>query len=357
MEKEVIISNGKIKANLKKYWYIPFLLFILGVSIAAFSGFKKERMDKTQYFQAVVNFELDWNTKSETEEKVNIRLNLLNGIQSKMTSNEVIREVNQKLEKKNYNLLGEGDDIKIDLKTEQYFSLVVSGKNDVERTKYITEQLSEVLAEKMESELDISRCRTSGNIVIYKASYNSLGELEHSFQEIQEDEEIEENSGYSKEIDKKMLLLPILALVLGFAVIAFFIIKDQRIYSEMEMPEQLLCIGRIREGGDEINMLAMPLLSRCRKNHWNSVNFVAVGDINSMQIDLITTYMKENGLDVKCIGHFMQKAYEVKDVISADGIILVVEIGYDKNNELDLILHALSVAQINIIGYIMKMPN
>lgn len=351
MEREILISETKIKINLKKYWYILLFTLLIGSVLGiCLNKHVKNTKKELKYYQAVVDFSIHWDEIAQKEEELIVRLNLINSLDVYMKSNDIIEELNKRLLNQKYEALGDNDSYELTIETDQYMSLLVNGVNDYERTKYIGDQLTDILLSRLELKKNELQYEKMGDLVIYEARKIDSGALVKTNKKAQQEDDVVSN-GYTT-----MLLFVIAGLVVGFGIIIVLTIRDPYIHSYTDVPIELTYLGHITANNqnDENELILKVLTNRCKKN--NIKKLVILG-IDNVLLESVVNQIKENEQDIKAFNYAESKYRndDLCEIMDADGIILVITAGHNKITELISLKNVLDVAQCNVLGYVLQM--
>ena len=369
--REIVFSPQKLKSIGRKFiwlWIGLILLGILGSVCWAYGQTKVIVEEKKSYFyQAKADILIEWEEKTNqdignvsVDEWIQVetlqrekRKDIMSECAALLKSNQGIKYLNEKLTEVGYSQIEEDDSVSFNQNSPRMIS-VTALSDESERAEIIANTMAEYMIVEGNDRLGLPKSEIE-SLVTYPVEVDSKGTVTKVYEDDTINSESSEKSVKEYLLTKKGVLLLGSGAVVACLLFALFLIMDKKVYTASDLQNDKIFkhIGNGAVGEDSLKLSAAVIYGMCKKEGWNTIGVVTPSRVKETQsIAQVAEAISAESVEADFLGGMEESPACIRVLTDKDGIVFVIQSGYDTwDNVMQAFRHALAM-QINVLGYI-----
>lgn len=369
--REIVFSPQKLKSIGRKFiwlWIGLILLGILGSVCWAYGQTKVIVEEKKSYFyQAKADILIEWEEKTNqdignvsVDEWIQVetlqrekRKDIMSECAALLKSNQGIKYLNEKLAELGYSQIEEDDSVSFNQNSPRMIS-VTALSDESERAEIIANTMAEYMIVEGNDRLGLPKSEIE-SLVTYPVEVDSKGTVTKVYEDDTINSESSEKSVKEYLLTKKGVLLLGSGAVVACLLFALFLIMDKKVYTASDLQNDKIFkhIGNGAVGEDSLKLSAAVIYGMCKKEGWNTIGVVTPSRVKETQsIAQVAEAISAESVEADFLGGMEESPACIRVLTDKDGIVFVIQSGYDTwDNVMQAFRHALAM-QINVLGYI-----
>lgn len=369
--REIVFSPQKLKSIGRKFiwlWIGLILLGILGSVWWAYGQTKVIVEEKKPYFyQAKADILIEWEEETKQEignasvdEWIQVetlqrekRKDIMSECAALLNSNQGITYLNEKLAELGYSQIEENDSVSFNQNSPRMIS-VTALSDESERAEIIAGTMAEYVIVEGDKRLGLPKSEIE-SLVTYPVEVDSKGTVTKVYEDDTINLESSEKSVKEYLLTKKGMLLLGSGAVVACLLFALFLIMDKKVYTASDLQNDKIFkhIGNGAVGEDSLKLSAAVIYGMCKKEGWNTIGVVTPSRVKETQsIAQVAEAISAESVEADFLGGMEESPACIRVLTDKDGIVFVIQSGYDTwDNVMQAFRHALAM-QINVLGYI-----
>lgn len=369
--REIVFSPQKLKSIGRKFiwlWIGLILLGILGSVCWAYGQTKVIVEEKKSYFyQAKADILIEWEEKTNqdignvsVDEWIQVetlqrekRKDIMSECAALLKSNQGIKYLNEKLAELGYSQIEEDDSVSFNQNSPRMIS-VTALSDESERAEIIANTMAEYMIVEGNDRFGLPKSEIE-SLVTYPVEVDSKGTVTKVYEDDTINSESSEKSVKEYLLTKKGMLLLGSGAVVACLLFALFLIMDKKVYTASDLQNDKIFkhIGNGAVGEDSLKLSAAVIYGMCKKEGWNTIGVVTPSRVKETQsIAQVAEAISAESVEADFLGGMEESPACIRVLTDKDGIVFVIQSGYDTwDNVMQAFRHALAM-QINVLGYI-----
>lgn len=364
--KEVVISSGKFKSNIKKFWYIIAIMCLLGIVMSAVKA--KQSLNTHEVIQEDNKEVKTCCYGANVMVKEQATADTMKNIVVFANGNDVIKQLNEGLKSAGYSEINSSDYLAVSVYSGSYLHVAAYGVNDYNRVKKIVELWADLIVNLSEEKFQVPSAYVDGEISVFNAiqlgvgSYvKSMGALEEPG--VQNKETVATAPSIGKKdvikamISIKSIIIIAVAIIGGFAIIFILALLDSTVYTRFEIEQlgTMKYLGDVRKDKHKDVILA-GIASIVKEYKYESLMIASVkGDCT----DKLTEYKNElqsisKELDIKVCAGISDNSSTISAMKDSDAVIMFINSGTDRSADIEAAIDEFDITGANLMGYIIR---